>query len=111
MHATRWRGRSRPGPSADPRPRAGLVPEHEDELRRVERGYGDSVKPDDYLESFRTYISENRDQIEATCASVRNKEERTACSSSGSIKLAHLALLTNIIRADTVNYFDQFVPQ
>lgn len=42
-----------------------VISEHEDELRSIERGYGDSCKPSDYLESFRSFVQENRDKIEA----------------------------------------------
>ena len=42
-----------------------IISEHEDELRRVERGYGGAVKPGDYLESFRQYIQDNRDKVVA----------------------------------------------
>lgn len=42
-----------------------VISEHEDEMRRIERGYGDAAKPDDYLESFRKYIQENMDAVEA----------------------------------------------
>ena len=42
-----------------------LVSEHEDELRRVERGYGDATRPEDYLESFRNFIADNADSIPA----------------------------------------------
>lgn len=42
-----------------------LLSEHEDELRRVEQGYGDAKKPEDYIESFKEYILENQDKIEA----------------------------------------------
>jgi type I restriction enzyme R subunit len=38
---------------------------HEDELRRVERGYGAATRPADFLESFRRFITENVDQIPA----------------------------------------------
>ncbi|MGZ0173839.1 MAG: type I restriction-modification system endonuclease [Planctomycetales bacterium] len=42
-----------------------LVSEHEDELRRIERGYGKAAKPEDYIESFRKYIIEHADSIPA----------------------------------------------
>jgi len=40
-----------------------IVSEHEDEVRRVERGYGTATKPEDYLESFRTYLKENMNRL------------------------------------------------
>ena len=42
-----------------------IISDEPDELRRIERGYGDADKPDDYLESFRKYIQENMDAVEA----------------------------------------------
>jgi type I restriction enzyme R subunit len=42
-----------------------IVSEHEDEVRRVEHGYGTATKPEDYLESFRAYISENMNRLPA----------------------------------------------
>jgi type I restriction enzyme R subunit len=42
-----------------------IVSEHEDEFLRVERGYGQATRPEDYLESFRRFITENLDQIPA----------------------------------------------
>jgi type I restriction enzyme R subunit len=42
-----------------------IVSEHEDEFRRVERGYGQATRPQDYLESFRRFITENLNQIPA----------------------------------------------
>jgi type I restriction enzyme, R subunit len=42
-----------------------LVSEHADEFRRVERGYGAATRPEDYLESFRRFITEHVDQIPA----------------------------------------------
>jgi type I restriction enzyme R subunit len=42
-----------------------IVSEHEDEFLRVERGYGQATRPQDYLESFRRFITENLDQIPA----------------------------------------------
>lgn len=42
-----------------------IVSEHEDEVRRVEHGYGAATKPDDYLESFRAYLAENMNRLPA----------------------------------------------
>jgi type I restriction enzyme R subunit len=42
-----------------------IVSEHEDEFLRVERGHGQATRPEDYLESFRRFITENLDQIPA----------------------------------------------
>ncbi|WP_257236486.1 hypothetical protein [Nostoc sp. 'Peltigera malacea cyanobiont' DB3992] len=40
-----------------------LISRHADELRRIERGYGDAQKPEDYLDSFGAYL---RDYILTT---------------------------------------------
>lgn len=42
-----------------------IISEHEDEVRRVERGYGTATKPADYLDSFRTYLQENMNRLPA----------------------------------------------
>ena len=42
-----------------------LISEDKDSVRRIERGYGTSKKPDDYLESFRAFITSNVDHIPA----------------------------------------------
>jgi len=39
--------------------------EKEDTLYETTRGYGDTEKPEDYLESFAKYVNENKDAIEA----------------------------------------------
>lgn len=47
------------------RPQTQLLSEHPDELRKVDRGYGNAQKPEDYIESFKKYILDNKDKIEA----------------------------------------------
>ncbi|HEY9801527.1 MAG TPA: type I restriction-modification system endonuclease [Leptolyngbyaceae cyanobacterium] len=42
-----------------------LISRHADELRRVERGYGNAQKPEDYLDGFSAYLRENINQIPA----------------------------------------------
>lgn len=42
-----------------------IVSEHEDEFRRVERGYGDASRPEDYLDAFRNYITEHLNDLPA----------------------------------------------
>lgn len=42
-----------------------LISNHEDELRRVERGYGNATRPEDYLESFTAFIRDNMNLIPA----------------------------------------------
>lgn len=39
--------------------------DHEDESHGIERGYGNSEKPEDYIQSFRQFILENRNKIAA----------------------------------------------
>lgn len=42
-----------------------LISNHPDEVRRVEHGYGGGKKPEDYLESFRAFVTENANLIPA----------------------------------------------
>lgn len=42
-----------------------IISEHEDELRRIERGYGEATRPEDYLDAFRSYIKEHLDELPA----------------------------------------------
>jgi len=42
-----------------------LISHHPDELRSVERGYGNAEKPQDYLDSFTAYLRENLNTIPA----------------------------------------------
>lgn len=37
----------------------------EDTLHEITRGYGNTDRPEDYLEAFTTFVNENKDQIEA----------------------------------------------
>lgn len=48
-----------------PAPTMQLVSEHEDESRGIERGYGTGQKPEDYLQSFKEFITENVNRIAA----------------------------------------------
>ncbi len=48
--------------SHDTRPM--LISDHEDELLRVEHGYGKGKKPEDYLAEFEKYIHENLNKID-----------------------------------------------
>lgn len=54
-----------------------ILSDHEDSLRRVERGYGSGVRPDDYLESFRQFITENADTIPALIACTQRPRDLT----------------------------------
>src|SRR5690606_15624131 len=42
-----------------------FVSDHADEPLQPHRGYGRAKKPEDYIESFRRYIDENRNRITA----------------------------------------------
>lgn len=42
-----------------------LISNHPDELRRIERGYGNATRPDDYLDSFAAFLRENLNLIPA----------------------------------------------
>ena len=42
-----------------------IVSDHDDEFRRMERGYGDAKKPEDYLDSFKQYITDNLNELPA----------------------------------------------
>lgn len=42
-----------------------IISHHEDEFRRVERGYGEAEKPEDYLDAFRTYITDHVNDLPA----------------------------------------------
>lgn len=44
-------------------PKFQLVSEHLDEVIGIERGYGNAEKPEDYIESFKKFIDENRNTI------------------------------------------------
>lgn len=42
-----------------------FISQHQDIVRSVETGYGTATKPEDYIESFRKYVTENQDKIPA----------------------------------------------
>lgn len=44
-------------------PKMQLVSEHMDEVIGIERGYGKADKPEDYIQGFKKFIEENRNQI------------------------------------------------
>ena len=55
--------------------------EKEDTILETTRGYGDTEKPQDYLDSFVAYVNENKDRIEAI---------RIACTSPSDMTRAQL---------------------
>ncbi|WP_167616664.1 type I restriction-modification system endonuclease [Maribellus sediminis] len=48
-----------------PAPPVQLVSEHPDEIRGIERGYGQGQKPEDYLDGFKQFIENNLNKIAA----------------------------------------------
>lgn len=54
-----------------------LISEHEDSLAGVERGYGNAVKPEDYLKSFAEFIKSNRNSIPALVTVLTRPRELT----------------------------------
>lgn len=56
----------------------------EDTLLETTRGYGDTEKPEDYLEAFTTFVNENKDRIEAI---------RIACTKPSDMTRAQLKAL------------------
>ncbi|MFY9151774.1 MAG: type I restriction-modification system endonuclease [Prolixibacteraceae bacterium] len=48
-----------------PSPSFQFVSEHEDESRGIERGYGNNQKPEDYIQSFQQFITENLNKMAA----------------------------------------------
>ncbi|HEV7589422.1 MAG TPA: type I restriction-modification system endonuclease, partial [Longimicrobium sp.] len=54
-----------------------LISDHPDELRRVEHGYGDGTRPDDFLESFGAYVRTHLNEIPALKAVVTRPRDLT----------------------------------
>ncbi|MCP4661721.1 MAG: type I restriction-modification system endonuclease, partial [bacterium] len=55
-----------------------LVSEHEDTVELVDRGYGDDARrPEDYLESFRRYLDEHRNELPALVVVTQRPRELT----------------------------------
>lgn len=54
-----------------------LISRHADELRKVERGYGNAAKPEDYLDSFKAYLRENLNKIPALIIVTQRPRELT----------------------------------
>ncbi|MCC9608088.1 type I restriction-modification system endonuclease [Blastopirellula sp. JC732] len=51
----------------DVRPRGAryVVSDHPDEFRRIDRGYGEATRPEDYLEAFRNFVTEHLNDLPA----------------------------------------------
>lgn len=54
-----------------------LISNHEDSLRRVERGYGTGQKPQDYLDSFKSFLLESGNAIPALMLVTQRPRELT----------------------------------
>jgi type I restriction enzyme R subunit len=54
-----------------------VISTHDDELISIETGYGKAKKPEDYLDSFRQFILENRNKIAALNIAMTRPRELT----------------------------------
>jgi hypothetical protein len=54
-----------------------IISEHEDELRGIERGYGNAEKPADYLDSFASYLQSHLNEIPALLVVTQRPRELT----------------------------------
>jgi len=54
-----------------------IISDHEDEVREVSHGYGGNKKPEDYLESFRTYVQNNLNKVPALMVVTQRPRELT----------------------------------
>jgi type I restriction enzyme, R subunit len=54
-----------------------LVSRHADELVAIERGYGNAERPEDYLDSFRAFLSENMNKIPSLVIVTQRPRELT----------------------------------
>lgn len=59
------------------RPARLIISHHEDQLRRVERGYGKGAKPKDYLDSFVGYLHDNLNTVPALLVVTQRPRELT----------------------------------
>ena len=60
-----------------PADRPVLISHHEDEVREVKHGFGDSNPPGDYLDGFRKFIEENKNNIPALLVVTRRPRDLT----------------------------------
>ncbi|MEO8350289.1 MAG: type I restriction-modification enzyme R subunit C-terminal domain-containing protein, partial [Chthoniobacteraceae bacterium] len=54
-----------------------LISDHPDQLRGIERGYGESKKPEDYLDSFAAWIRDNLNKLPALLILTQRPRELT----------------------------------
>lgn len=57
--------------------RALYVSDHHDELLRVDRGYGNGNKPEDYLDAFQRFVRDNLNQLPALIVVAQRPKELT----------------------------------
>ena len=53
------------------------ISDHDDEIKTVERGYGDNRKPEDYLDGFKAFINDNLNTIPALLTVTQRPRELT----------------------------------
>lgn len=73
---------------ADPDPVKVVISHHPDQLRRVERGYGDATRPEDFLDAFRAFIAANLNTIAALTVVTQRPRDLTRAA----LKALRLAL-------------------
>ena len=66
----------------------------EDTIKPTTRGYGDTEKPEDYLEAFTTFVNENKDKIEAI---------HIACTKPSNLTRAQLKELKLLLDKENFN--------
>jgi type I restriction enzyme, R subunit len=97
-----------------------LLSEHADALKTTERGYGNALKPDDYLKAFREFLRQSGNRIPALTAVLTRPKEltrkqlkviRLALDTAGfpesSLHTAHLELTNQDIAAGILGYIRQ----
>lgn len=73
---------------AEPDPVRMVISHHPDQLRRIERGYGEATKPEDYLDGFKRFIAENLNKIAALAVVTQRPRDLTRAE----LKALRLAL-------------------
>ena len=68
--------------------------DRQDTLLETSRGYGDTERPEDYLESFTAFVNENKDRIEAI---------RIACTKPSDMTRAQLRELKLVLDQENFN--------
>jgi type I restriction enzyme, R subunit len=68
-----------------------IISEHGDELRRIERGYGSTSQPQDYLDGFKQFLHKNQNLIPALLVVTQRPRELTRAQ----LKEVNLLLASN----------------